>query len=380
MERIVSRTCRWMRWSGRLAGIGLVLLILANWSAWTSVPVAERRLLSDGDGPLRELVVHWTPEASAVSVPAWRDLFRALPSSVTVHVACPDASAFAALRRELGPVPPDLVAHPLGHPLTCWSRDRWLALSQASGRVSLLLPEEEDAAINWPGRAGDGLAGRELAARLPDVDAAAQGWQFDGGDVVADAETAFITERMLRRNLGIMGATPDEVAHRLGALLGRRVVVLMGGPDHHACMVMMVAGDRRVVVGDPSLAAGILGRRRHQPELTPCGDDFSDGTQARFDAVAQACAQAGYAVIRIPLVPGRDGRAFLAWINGMIDERDGRRTFFMPAFRHAPADLEAAAVAVWEGLGYRVVKTDCDGAYALGGSLRCLVNVLRRGP
>jgi hypothetical protein len=141
---------------------------------------------------------------------------------------------------------------------------------------------------------------------------------------------------------------------------------------------MMVTGGRTVVVGDPSLAAGILGPRRHQPDLTPCGDDFTAETQARFDAVASACTQAGYAVTRIPLVPGRDGRAFLAWVNGMIDARDGRRTYFMPSFRHAPADLESAAAAVWAGLGFRVVRVDCTGAYALGGSLRCLVNVLRR--
>jgi hypothetical protein len=379
MKRTASRLNMAMLWAGRLTGVGLMLLMVTAWPRSKAAPLESWRLWSDGDGALSELVVHWTPEASAAAVPAWRDLLSALPGSVTVHVACPDMASYELLRRELGPVPPRLVPYPLGHPLTCWSRDRWLALTQDSGRVSLVLPEEEDAAAIWPGRAGDGLVGGELAQRLPGVTAMKRGWQFDGGDVVADAECAFVTERMLKRNLGIMGATPDEVARRLGALLQRRVIFLLGGPDHHACMVMMVAGHRRVVVGDPSLAVKILGARQTDaPALIPCGDDFSAATQARFDAVALACAQAGYAVTRIPLVPGKDGRAFLAWINGMIDERGGQRTYFMPSFRSAPTDLEAAAVAVWQGLGYKVVKTDCSACFTLGGSLRCLINVLKR--
>ena len=67
------------------------------------------------------------------------------------------------------------------------------------------------------------------------------------------------------------------------------------------------------------------------------------------------------------------------WRQMPIDVCDGRKTFFMPSFRPAPADLETAAAKVWEDLGYTVVKTDCTTAFPLGGSLRCLVNVLRRG-
>ncbi len=367
-----------LRTAGWILGFGVILLLTATWRPQPGLRESPERLLSDCDGTLQELVVHWTPEATSVAVPAWRDLFRALPASVTVHVACPDMAAFDALRRHLGQVAPILVAHPLGHPLTCWSRDRWLALADPAGTVALVLPEQEDAAAAWPGRAGDGAAGGELAQRMRGVTAGKRGWQFDGGDVVADERTAFVTERMLRRNLGKMGATPAEVADRLGALLRRRVVWLMDGPDHHACMVMMVAGQGRVVVGDPSLAVKILGDRVHAPDLVPCGDDFTAATQARFDAVARACADAGYAVIRIPLVPGHDGRAFLAWVNGMIDVRDDTVTYFMPSFPHAPMELESAAMEVWKKLGFRVIKADCDGAFTHGGSLRCLVNVLRR--
>lgn len=368
----------WMRWAGRLLGAGVVTLAICCWPGLFTVASARGSLISDADGPLQELVLHWTPEAQTIAVPAWRDLFQALPASVTVHVACPDAASFEFLRQSLGSVPPTLHAILLGHPLTCWSRDRWLALQGPSHQVTLFLPETEDGASTWTGRAGDALVGCELVKQLPDLTGTKLGWQFDAGDVVADAETAFVTERMLKRNLGIMGTTIEEVRQRLGEILHRRVVFLIGGPDHHACMVMMVAGKHRVVVGDPSLAARILGPRQHQPDLTPCGDDFSPETQGRFDAVAKACQEAGYTVTRIPLVPGKDGRAFLAWVNGLIDERDGRKTFFMPSFRPAPADLETAATKVWEDLGYTVVKTDCTTAFPLGGSLRCLVNVLRR--
>ena len=65
--------------------------------------------------------------------------------------------------------------------------------------------------------------------------------------------------------------------------------------------------------------------------------------------------------------------------NAVLDERPAGRVVYMPTFRGAEV-LDAAAAAVWQDLGYRVHAVDCTDAYVHFGSLRCLVNVLRRGP
>ena len=110
----------------------------------------------------------------------------------------------------------------------------------------------------------------------------------------------------------------------------------------------------------------------------PDGPDFSESTVARFDAVARQCEAAGYRVERIPIVPGRNGRTYVTYLNVLLDQRDGRRTVYLPTFSHAEV-VNRAAEQVWTDLGYEVRPVNCDACYTHFGSLRCLVNVLRRG-
>ena len=132
---------------------------------------------------------------------------------------------------------------------------------------------------------------------------------------------------------------------------------------------MMLAGDKRAVVGDPSMARGM-----QTPLENP---DFSDVTQRLFDAVAECCAANGYDVVRIPVVPGQDGRTYMTALNVILDQRDSERIVYMPVYRQADS-LNRAASAIWQDLGYEVRTVDCTDAYPHFGSLRCLVNVLRR--
>jgi len=156
--------------------------------------------------------------------------------------------------------------------------------------------------------------------------------------------------------------TVEELEATLAKVIGRRVVLLRDAPNHHAGMFMMPVGDRTVLVGDPSLAR----------ELVDC-DKPNEATQRQFDSVAAACSAAGYRVVRIPVVPGRDGRTYLTYVNAIL----GHRVVYMPVYAHVPA-LNEAAAAVWRGLGYEVRPVDCTAVYPHFGSLRCLVNVLRR--
>ena len=73
--------------------------------------------------------------------------------------------------------------------------------------------------------------------------------------------------------------------------------MLDNAPDHHAGMFMVNVGDRRMLVGDPSLGKMIMATTT-MPDL-PGGPDFTAETQHRFDSVAAQCAAQGYQVTRL---------------------------------------------------------------------------------
>ena len=363
---------------GAALGIALAAAILAaapRGSARRSGPA-----LSDADGALRDVVVHYLPGAADVVVPVYRDFLAQLPTDVTVHVVVPDEAAFADLAARLGPLAPRLHAVVTDHAITAWSRDRWLALAplEPGQPARLLLPRGENGADLWPARAGDARVGLDLATALPDTVAASRsGLWFDGGDFVADGETVFVTPAVIERNLQVTALDRPAIVATLEQALGKRVVVLDGAPPHHAGMYLMLAGEGRAVVGDPSLATAF--RFDDLDGRFPGGrPDLSPESQARFDAVARGVAAAGYRVTRIPVVPGADGRTWLTPLNAVLDQRGAERVVYMPVYAGADA-LNEAAAATWRGLGFTVRTVDCTTAYVHFGSLRCLVNVLARG-
>lgn len=336
---------------------------------------------SDCDGAIHELVIQYTPDSAEIVVAPFRDFLRQLPAAVTVHVVVRDRAAFDDLARRVGAT--SCTLHPVivEHEITSWARDRWLALRPAgdSHAITLLSPQGELGADGWPARKGDESVGESLAGALaPDVAAVRSELYFDGGDFVADNETAFVTPNVRLRNLQRTVQTEQELQQRLEELLGLKIVQLKGAPDHHAGMYMMTAGKRRVVVGDPRMAATLLTTEQANALPLKGGPDFSEETAAKFDAVAEQCRAAGYEVIRIPIAPGGDGRTYLTYLNVILDDRDGQRVVYLPQFAGAEV-LNQAAAEVWRQAGYEVKPVDCTSCYSYFGSLRCLVSVLRRG-
>lgn len=341
-------------------------------------------LVSDCGGSLRELVIHYVPEAAEIVETAYRAFLRQVPPEVVVHVVCPDVAAFEDLSARVGPTACRLSAVPVGHAMTTWSRDRWLALApwREGGAATLVCPCGEDGAAVWPARRGDERTADDLAATLePRVIAVRSELYFDGGDFVADGKTVFVTPAVLRRNLQRTVETRDELVERLGALTGRRVVLLDVAPDHHAGMFMMCVGEQTVVVGDPGAGRRCLADVGADELARLCpteGPDFGPVIQGEFDAVARQCHEAGYRVVRMPIVPGRDGRTYLTCLNVILDRRAGRRVVYMPTVAGAEP-LARAAARVWGDLGWQVRPVDCTACYRHFGTLRCLVNVLSRG-
>ena len=357
-----------------LAGAVLALSLRGVGSARVIPPPEHGPVLSDCDGAIRELVIQYAPEAAPIVEIVYREFLRELPKDVTVHVVCPDRAAFDDLLERLGDVACRLNPILTHHPMTCWSRDRWLAFApHRPGEPAVLLsPREEDGAGAWPERLGDSLIGGDLGAALDTVAATRSAHAFDGGDFVCDAETAFVTPSVLKRNMGGTIKSADQLRRALTSILQRPAVLLPDAPPYHAGMFMMVAGDNTVLVGDPSLA---------KPLLPKAGlidaPDFSAATQQLFDTVARTCEATGYRVVRVPVLPDRDGRTYLTCLNAILDQRGERRVVYMPTYRGADA-LNAAGEAAWRDLGYDVRPIDCTATYRHFGSLRCLVNILRR--
>ena len=339
-------------------------------------------LLSECDGRLREVVLHYTAEAAEVVVPTYHDFLRQLPANVTVDVVCPDKHTYDDLLARVGPTACCLSPVIVDHTITSWSRDRWLALGAFKEQTSVLLcPRNEDGAAVWPARAGDQRVADDLVAtRRKHVSSLRSDLYFDGGDFTADNETVFVRPAVLFRNLQRTVHTRDELIENLAALLKRRVVLLETAPDHHAAMYMLPTGGHRVLVGDPRMARRVLAEPSALATLQdylPGGPDFSETTAVRFDAVARQCQETGYRVVRIPVVPGVDGRTFITYVNAILDQRDGRRIVYMPVFRSAEV-LNRAAATVWNEMGYEVRPVACDDCGRNFGTLHCLVNVLRR--
>ena len=346
-------------WIGVALGLAAALWLLQRGGA---AGARGGTLLSDADGAVRDYVVQYVPAAAPIVTPAYRSFLQQLPAYRTVHVVCPDQAAFDELVAAVGPVKCRLNPILVGHAITCWSRDRWLALDAGDAGVTVLTPADEEGREVWLSRAGDKRVGQDLAESIAFVTHRRNRLEFDGGDFVADQETVFITPRVAKRN----GATTPEaralLAEEFEWAFGRKAVLLETAPPYHAGMFMMLTGNRTAIVGEP-VAGPIPGSEN--PDRAP------------FDAVADRLAEEGYKVHRIKVVPGSDGRTWMTFVNVIIDREGEKKVVYMPVYRPVP-ELNNQAEAVWQSLGFTVRRVDCTETYQSFGSLRCLVSVLRR--
>ena len=380
---------RWQTSLGVVIGLvaGFTILALTGGVAKTRPPSGP--ILSECDGHLSELVVHYEPSAKEMVATVYREFLGALDADVTVHVVCPDRPAFEDFVSMLQGVKCRLNPIIVKHPITTWSRDRWVALTPPAsppGVTTIWRPRGECAEEIWPARAGDERVGQDIAAALsPAMQARRSELYFDGGDFLADGENVFVTPRVLQRNIQHTVRSREDFVSILSNELKRRVILLDESPDHHAGMFMASVGGNTMLVGDPRLGRGLIpvefreenGLATNNFMNLPGGPDSTPTTQHLFDAVADQCAAAGYKVVRIPVVPARDGRTYLTYVNVLMDQAGDRRIVYLPFYQGAEA-LNSAAREVWLKLGFEVRPVDCTAVYRNFGCLHCLVNVLKR--
>lgn len=355
-----------------------------------ATPSLSGRVVADDAGPLREVVMHYVVELEPTFRATYHDFLTTLAPETRLLfvVRRQDRARLEAFLAPLGLANPMRMVE-VSTPLGIWSKDRALVLSpNAAGagvRTELVIPPRPRAA--WEGsRPGDWDVVPALAAAVPDeLNVRQVPIAFDAGDFAVTGDRIFFDVNLFARNRARGFRSPAELRERMKAVLGREVVMLgseVGDvPRHHMSMYMALLAGGVALVGDPAAGARLVGDRfvaeQTSPETgRPLEADFSRVTIARFDRAATDLAAAGLRVVRIPTVPF-DDKTYFAYTNGVYETRAGRKTAWVPRFG-VPA-IDAAARAVYEGLGWRVIPVAVQDVYAQHGTIGCLVNVLSRG-
>jgi hypothetical protein len=331
----------------------------------------------DSLGELQHIVVHYTSAASELITPTYADFFGTLPAEVRVAVAVERQEHYDELVERLaglGVTHPGL--HPVvtGYAITPWSRDRY-TLARLGERWLLVVPERSDGAVAE--RQNDWRVPWALAEALAATEVATIPLRFDGGDLLTTERYVLASYRLVEKNLGTLVRTRGELVGELERAFGREVFVFGDAPRqvpiHHIGMYVTPLPDGRFALGDPRLGLALAGPER----AATLGADVSEASLARFEAVAEAFVAAGLEVVRLPLLPLEGELDYVTYNNVVMETRGGETTVWVPVY--GVPELDEAGLQAWRTLGVTVRPVDVSRIYRYDGSLRCLVNVLRRG-
>jgi len=362
----------------------ILVTTLVLFSRGEEVEVPQRptpEIVADTGGALQHLVLHFDPRAEQDVAPTYRDLLRALDSTVELSIVVEKRTHFKRFEKLLQrwriPNPSRFHAVVVGRAITTWSRDRYTLLTQGRRRVLLVRPEPHRAIA---ARQNDWYAPFALARALgPDTEVRIAPLTFDGGDLTATERHVFATGLLLGRNPGSELGRPEPLRRWLRRHTGREPVLIgrtpQDVPPHHVGMFVTPLGGRTVLVGDPQAGLKLLPRGTKLPlpvERRP-------GFLRRFDFVAAELRRAGFQVLRVPLVPLSDGVTYVTYNNAVLERRtDGRLHAYVPQF--GIPILDAAGRAAYTRQGVVVHPIDVRRIYRHNGTVRCLVNVLQRSP
>lgn len=228
--------------------------------------------------------------------------------------------------------------------------------------------------------------------------------------MVADADRVFTTPKYCEIAVGTgdFGDWRSFLTYLRG-LFGSGVVVLdvpQSSFYEHPDMYLTPIGDHIVMLGDPGLAAEIVRRAlpeslrhfakrlaslghehaeheilgRATPEFLMSSLPIQDARSRATERLSRQLILLGYRVVRVPWLsfrfPGTMAEFRFSYNNVILENRDGRRIVYLPAYG-IPA-LDAAAQKIWSQQGFQVVSIDALGPAIFGGAVRCLSQVFRR--
>ncbi|MGE0490131.1 MAG: hypothetical protein AB7S38_13065 [Vulcanimicrobiota bacterium] len=172
----------------------------------------------------------------------------------------------------------------------------------------------------------------------------------------------------------------------------------------HIDMGLTPVDDHTILVGDPSWALSTVAslspeqyadhNRRLNENLGTEGQDHlaalvhqnTEGDpllQHQFDHNAQLMRERGYNVVRLPYLQGPPELSWVTYNNCLMENYidDGGnqvKRVFLPTY-DLPA-LDRRASQVYESLGFEVVPLKLPALTSWRGAIRCISNVLERGP
>ncbi len=364
----------------------------------TAAPGGERALLSSASGRIRHVFMVATRRLPGLDQGMLERLLRLAGTfqriSLAVHAA--DDAAFRNLVDGLGLAAEiDVIAAPQGAALWPWPQDRVTVIRGTDGSTAVLgCDDPDDYTASAAGRACGKDEGTSLGSPQP------------GGNILVDGATCFVGADLSEsaidtgRAIEVVGCAPLERRgpSRFEMMPGDpswrqdidRSIAAEGSrqPVFHIDMFMTLAGatpegTQRILLGDPVWASKLIG--------LPLPEGFPVNAFAQIEFGLRL---RGYEVLRnpLPFVYFDDAEAKLrewfyasannCWVECMEDNVGCR--VFLPEYGFGPwPELKAtddANAAVWEGLGFEVVRGgDFLPLADQLGSLNCVSRILDRG-
>ena len=229
--------------AGIAIGLAAALLVLGYVSMQRAQPAPT--MFPDEGSRIRAVVMQYANGSEFVA-PVFRQYLQYQSPDVTAYVACPEPDDFARLQQLLGSVPCHLVPVFTHHPMTAWSRDRWVALKlpDATGPTTLLSPKGENGqdSLARPRRRFPHRGRTSPTPSPPSSRPNAAGCSSTAAIFWPTAPFVFVTRALLERNLQHTVTTREKLLEAISRDLHLQPVLLEDGPPHHAGMFMMSAG------------------------------------------------------------------------------------------------------------------------------------------
>ncbi|MEI6807907.1 MAG: agmatine deiminase family protein [bacterium] len=338
----------------------------------------DAQLISDAHGRLSDICIQYRKDFSPSVIETLVDLFNGLSDEVKIKIIVEQRTDFEFLNSELASRGVTrlgrLKAVITGFPITPWARDRFGAMT-AGGRTIIAAPPMRS---KIPGpRGNDELVPELLTASLPGAICMPLPFMFEGGDLLADADNAFIAANCLARNSPLDVDDRPSLLERIGGALRKKIVVIgktsEDVPDHHICMYLTPLGENRVVVADPALGLELY----RQSDTGAAIDVETDISKYEpFQKVIHCMELKGFNVVRVPFLLTRTPRVYVSYNNAILERRNGNKLIYMPVYG-IPA-LDRAAGEVFENQGWQVIPVRVSRLYGHTGSLRCQVGIIKR--
>lgn len=356
-------------------------------------------LMIDNEGSLERVVLQYSSTFEDEILSTFMTLLKGLHRDISVTMVCEsqkEARQIESLIRIWNIENPRRVeVKVIGKPITVWARDRFAirAFRDNDGVDAIVLPsledDEDQDRVNDMEVPGFILGEKGVIPR-----SVKPGFFFEGGDMVSTAKRIFVGRSTLNRFPG----EPEELMAQMNAEFGRPVVML-GGPgaevlDCHIDLIFSAIDEKQVVLADPSLTQRLLDpasahdlvdtieikesleilRRRG---ISPSGTE-PEAPMAYY-IMAKQLRDLGYTVTSLPVIHclDEDDEDFLiTYCNVLLDYRDDGNYVYMPVY--GLDRLDDYAESVFLNLGFHVNRVDISKLYQLGGTVRCVTNVLAR--